>query len=90
MAEWIPVTEQPKPGQYLVHKLYDHGYGEHHSYDILTFTDNLNKVDKYAFHGKEYKRPGWFDYDSEYGHFECGDNITHYMPLPEPPKEGTE
>lgn len=23
MAEWIPVTEQPKPGQYLVHKLYD-------------------------------------------------------------------
>lgn len=28
----------------------------------------------------------WYDYDSEYGDFEVRD-ITHWMPLPEPPKE---
>ena len=28
----------------------------------------------------------WYDYDSEYGDYKLS-NITHWMPLPEPPKE---
>ena len=32
------------------------------------------------------KRGGFFDYDSEAGYYELRD-VTHWMPLPEPPKE---
>ena len=91
-GRWIPVTERlpGKPGRYLVCKRWDYGYGTYHSMSVVSFTDNLNKVDNYDFHGKKYKRPGWFDYASEYGHFETGDDIIAWMPLPEPPKEETE
>ena len=34
----------------------------------------------------DYKNPGWYEYDSEWGFCERND-VTHYMPLPEPPKE---
>ena len=62
-------------------------YGSFYSLQIVSFTKNLNKVDRYDFPGKEYKRPGWFDYDGEYGYYETGEDITHWMPLPNMPKE---
>ena len=92
MSEWIPVTERlpSENGEYLVVKTWDHGYGKYQVIRVVSFALNLNKVDKYDFPGKEHKRPGWFDYDGEYGHFETGSDITHWMPLPTPPKEETE
>lgn len=53
--------------------------------DICSYALNLEKVDEYDFYKQ--KRSGWYQYDSEYGHFER-DDVTHYMPLPDPPKEG--
>lgn len=52
--------------------------------DICSYALNLEKVDECDFYKQ--KRSGWYQYDSEYGHFER-DDVTHYMPLPDPPKE---
>lgn len=91
LPRWVSVTERlPKPGRYLVCRANNYGGDNYYRTDIISYSDNLNKIDRYDFHGKEYKRPGWFDYDSEYGHFETGDDIIAWMPLPEPPKEATE
>ena len=43
---------------------------------ICSFAHNLKKVDK----------SGWYDYDGEWGYYEVS-NVTHWMPLPELPKE---
>lgn len=51
---------------------------------VTSFSTCLENVEDYAFEGE--KRPGWFSYDDEYGYYEI-DGITHWMPLPEPPKE---
>lgn len=51
---------------------------------IAGFSTCLENVDEYNFEGE--KRPGWFNYDDEYGFYEI-DGVTHWMPLPEPPKE---
>lgn len=42
-------------------------------YEVLSYTKNLHKLDKYDFAGAEYKRPGWYDYSSEWGFYERGD-----------------
>lgn len=52
---------------------------------ILSYTDNLESVDEYDFEGENI--PGWYEYDSEYGHYSC-DNVEWFMPLPEPPNCG--
>lgn len=52
---------------------------------IAWYSQNLESVDEYDFEGE--KRGGWYDYDNEYGHFEVS-GVHHWMPLPEPPKEG--
>ena len=49
-------------------------------YEILSFTKNLYKVDKYDFPDK--KEPGWYFLDCEYGFIEETDVIA-WMPLPE-------
>ena len=85
---WISVKERlPEPGKYLVLKTSELSGKPWYYWQIVSYANNLNKVDKYDFPGKEYKRPGWYSYDSEYGHYETGDEITHWMPLPAPPKE---
>lgn len=87
MADWIPVTERlpDKPGKYLVR--YDIlGCVNSADTDILWFTDNLYQMNKYAFPGKKNKRPGFYSVDNEYGEAEW-DCVTHWQPLPEPPKE---
>ena len=50
---------------------------------ICSFAHNLKKVDKYDFNTN---KSGWYDYDSEWGYYEVS-NVTHWMPLPELPKE---
>ena len=53
---------------------------------ICYFSKNLEDVDKYDFDGE--KRSGFYAHDAEYGYYErlC---VRYWMPLPQPPKEGT-
>lgn len=50
---------------------------------LAAFTDNLHKLDPYDFADKKYNRPGFFNYDSEWGYYEVT-NVTAWMPIPEP------
>ena len=52
---------------------------------IASFAENLEKVDKYAFQFRGKKRPGWYEYDCDWGYIEY-DNVTHWLPLPEMPE----
>ena len=78
---WIPVTERlpEKDGRYLVLK---NLYGTIR-YDVIYFAKDGRKVDKYDF-GREWKNV-WYQYSSEWGYVTT-DNVTHWMPLPQPPK----
>ncbi len=77
---WIPVTERlPENGQRCLVYTTTHQIG--------CFAKNLEKVDKYDFRGE--KHHGWYYLDSEWGFCEIL-NVTHWMPLPEPPKEEAE
>ena len=82
MAEWISVKERlpDKEGKYLCYC----DYGCSGAISVYSFAKNLSKVDKYDFRGE--KRAGWYFYDSEWGYGET-ESVTHWMPLPEPPKE---
>ena len=81
-CKWIPVSERlpEKDGNYLVLKR----FGKHHWCDVHTFAKDGRKVDKYDFE-HEWENV-WFSYDSEWGYI-TSDNVTHWMPLPEPTKE---
>ena len=86
VRRWIPVTERvPKKGSYLVCKS---GYGGTRYLDVLSFVEDLYRLDEYDFrHYAGQKKAGFVYYDSEYGYCEV-DSVTHWMPLPDPPKEG--
>lgn len=79
--KWIPVTEMLPDidGRYLVLK---NIYGTPWC-DVIYFAKDGRKVDKYDFR-REWKNV-WYRYDSEWGNVTT-DDITHWMPLPEPPK----
>lgn len=81
-SEWIPVSERlpDTDGSYLVHKKL---LGSTWC-DVLSFAKDGRKVDEYDFHTKW--KNVWYSYDSEWGHITT-DSVTHWMPLPEPPKE---
>lgn len=82
-SAWIPCSERlpDKAGEYLVtHGSNLDGYRR---VGIKMYSPNLHNVDKFDFPNK--KRPGWYDYDSEYGHYEWNDVIA-WMLLPEPYK----
>jgi hypothetical protein len=85
MAEWISVKDRlpEEDGQYLVFQ--KHTYGTYTA--VLRFAKDARKVDKYDFHrGWENV---WYRYDSEWGYLTI-DDVTHWMPLPQPPKEETQ
>lgn len=78
--KWIPVAERlpEEKCKCLVYKKHT-GLSA-----LVSFTNDLESIDKYDFQGQ--KRWGFFYYDSEYGFCESL-GVTHWMPLPEPPKE---
>ena len=77
--QWISVKDRMPEhnGKYLT-------FSNQGGMDATDFALNLYKVDQYDFEDK--KRAGWYELDNEYGYFEIHD-VTHWMPLPEPPKE---
>ena len=84
MAEWINVKDKLpyKNGNYLC--CWSVSYSDKPCISIYSFAKNLRKVDKYDFKGMN--RAGWYGYDSEWGYCEQA-GVTHWMPLPELPKE---
>ena len=80
--KWIPVSERlpDTDGRYLVHK---NLWGST-LFDVIAFAKDGRKIDKYDF-AKEWENV-WYSYSSEWGHVTT-DSVTHWMPLPEPPKE---
>lgn len=81
---WIPVTERlpEKDGDYLVFKRSHFGGWCR----VASFAKDGAEVDEYDLGGCENV---WYDYDSEYGYISF-DSVTHWMPLPEPPKENAD
>lgn len=80
--QWFDAKTNPpaKEGYYLCASR-----GDKRSYHyILGYSKNLESVDDLDFHGV--KRPGWYEYDSEYGYYEIPD-VDYWMPLPEVPYE---
>ena len=82
VVRWIPVTERlpEEDGSYLCFSQYC-GSGW---FAVRGFAKDGRKKDEYDFQ-RRWKNV-WYDYDSEYGYCVI-DSITHWMPLPEPPKE---
>lgn len=82
-TSWINVKDRfpNKNGSYLV--VYN-VFQRYTLMDVKRFAKDLYSVDKYAFPNEH--RPGWYEYDNEYGYIERND-ITHWMPLPKLPKE---
>lgn len=83
IQKWIPVTERlpDKDGRYLVAKrIFNNSIWQ----EVASFAKDGRKVDNYDFHS-EWKNV-WYYYDSEWGHITIG-SVTHWMPLPEAPKE---
>lgn len=81
VQEWIPVTERlpDKDGDYLVFKRFA---GNAWS-DVVSFAQDGRKVGECAF-GEKWQNV-WYYYDSEWGYMRT-DAVTHWMPLPQPPK----
>jgi len=82
MPGWISVDERlpDRPGEYLT-------YHPKCGVQVVKFATNLLAIDEYDLAGKA--RPGWYDFDNEYGYYEWTD-VTHWMPLPKPPEEVSE
>lgn len=81
VQQWIPVSERlPKEdGKYLVCKnLLGDSFIK-----TVWFARDGRKVSQYDFENRW--KNVWYEYDSEYGHIAL-DDVTHWMPLPEPPK----
>jgi hypothetical protein len=79
--KWISVKDRlpEKDGKYLVHKnLWGTSY-----ISTIRFAQDGERVCK---HDLARKKNVWYDYDSETGYFSV-DTVTHWMPLPEAPKE---
>lgn len=82
IQKWIPVTERlpEKDGKYLLFEQRKQG-----AYiDTIYFAKDARKIDRYDF--KDNWKNVWYDYDNEWGYYTV-DTFTHWMPLPEPPKE---
>lgn len=78
---WIPCSERlpEEDGDYLV-LYYTRSQYKPYMYDVMSFANDLYKIDEYDFCDKEGQK-GWFYCDREYGY--CEDTgVTAWMPLP--------
>lgn len=82
--KWIPVTERlpDENGKYLT-VFTVNTIPPRPVIEVSCYAKDLYKIDKYDFHDKKRKH-GFYQYDSEWGYFEMQD-ISHWMPLPQPP-----
>ena len=78
----IPVSERlpDKDGYYLVFQRNRYGVWS----DVAGFAKDGREVYRYDFE-RQWENV-WYEYDNEYGYVVL-DSITHWMPLPEAPKE---
>lgn len=87
--DWISAKDRlpDRPGRYLaVISGISSGYIK-----VVAFTNKLSNIYEFEWMGdrgagkrNKYDRPGWYDCDGE-GYWE--ERVTHWMPLPEMPKE---
>ena len=81
-SKWISVEDRlPENGRYLV---FQKSFISGGHCDFATFTQCYSGLLGDPMNGKQL----WYKYDGEYGDYEVT-NVTHWMPLPEPPKEDT-
>ena len=99
---WIPVTERlPEHGVHVLAACYvkwlggggryyvcDAFHTEHYK-DTCSYSDEIDM--EYNEEDDEYYMPeGWWEVIKNWDDYSCvviGDFVTHWMPLPEPPKE---
>ena len=81
-TNWMDPKVNPptKNGKYLCVCKYTGTY----YYTILEYALSLQEVDDFDF--AEKNRPGWYDYDSEWGYYEIG-SVVYYTSLPKLPLE---
>ena len=73
--EWISAHILPEEdGDYLVKYNLRSKYGIKHLYDVMSFANDLYKIEEYDFPDKECQK-GWFYYDRDYGY--CEDNSVY-------------
>ena len=78
--EWIKLSDQkPKNKQRCI--IAYNGFSKYGFVDIATYSADLHEVDEYDFPNKD---DGFYDFDSECGHFKFKDVIA-WMPAPEFP-----
>ena len=80
--EWIRCTDRlpPETGRYLVVECF---FGRR-QIAVGKFVENLHELDEYAFPTED--RPGWYEYDDEYGFYEAT-RYSHWAMLPEMPED---
>ena len=81
IQKWTSVEDRlpEKDGAYLVTTS---GFDGHQNIDIYDFAKNGETVSRYDL---AEEKNVWYYYDSEYGYVST-DSVTHWMPLPAPPK----
>lgn len=84
MAEWISVKDRlpEKDGEYLCCLLRKRNE-QNYYIKIVEYSHGSEILDFSTIH--RYTCEAWLGYDSDFGYYKI-DNVTHWMPLPNPPK----
>ena len=84
VQEWVPVTKRlpQEDGAYLVTIVTINSFNEYKYIDIRSFAKDGEMVNEYELAGQ---KNVWYYHDSEWGYIST-DSVTHWMPLPQPPK----